>query len=159
MIKENDKYTYTLDNDGIRRVSNISLTDAECEIIAGKVAAEIDGIVRKAAMEYRTMHPVEHPGIPKVMAYVSLQKWVHDYALEVEEVCFDCASALNEFRLDELPEDGNFIRSGCCNCGDDVFYESVRKCLVKDWDGPFSFYIEDEDEYVEYIEARKALEA
>ena len=90
-----------------------------------------------------------------VPASATLQRWVHDYAVTVDEVEFDCQLALNRFELSELPPYSDWFRDRdwCCH-GDDVFFASEKVGLVDEWDGPFEFYIVDEDAYEEYIDAR-----
>ena len=159
MIKDNDSYIFTIDNDTIRNLSALSLTDDECEEVAYEIDCLFDRFVKDTARKWRVENPATHLGLPSVTAYVVLQseRADSDYLYTVEEVTFDCASALNAFALSDLPEDGDFHGTGALNFGDDVYYECVRLALCVDWDGPFEFYISDEDEFNDYIEARKAM--
>ena len=90
-----------------------------------------------------------------VPASVTLQRWVHDYAVTVDEVEFDCHYALDGFKLSDLPPYAGWFRDRdwCCH-GDELFFESEKIGLVDEWDGPFEFYIDDEDAYEEYMDAR-----
>lgn len=97
-------------------------------------------------------------GVP-VPATATLQRWVRDYAETVNEVEFDCRKALDAIPLSNLPETADgFHANGACGCGDDVFHAAVRLHLTKPWDGPFEFYVADDDAYASYYDAR-AMEA
>lgn len=90
-----------------------------------------------------------------VPATVTLQRWVRDYAETVDEVEFDCRKALDAIPLSNLPETADgFHANGACNCGDDVFHAAVRLHLTNSWDGPFEFYVSDDDAYAAYYDAR-----
>lgn len=97
------------------------------------------------------------PDEAPVPATVTLQRWVLDYATEVDEVLFDCRKALDAIPLGDLPAfaDG-FHDGGACNFGDNIFHEAVRLRLTDDWDGPFELYIADDDAYAAYYDGRAA---
>ena len=94
-------------------------------------------------------------GKPSVPGTVTFQRWTaQDYAEEVDEVRFDAAAALDCIPLVELPEfAGDFHDEGFCDYGDDIFHAAVRLGSVRDWDGPFECYV-DEDAYAAYYDAR-----
>lgn len=100
--------------------------------------------------------PVDSDDVPiPVPAQVTLQRWQGDYAVEEGTREFDCATALDSIPLAELPEHADgFHDEGACDFGDDVFREAVRRRLVEDWDGPFEFYVADEDAYATYYDKR-----
>ena len=108
----------------------------------------------------RRWHDSWHWNRPKVTAAVTLQRWVNDYAVTVDEIEFDCTAALDEFDLSDLPYDGDFYWKGYCDYGDDVFYASVALGLTSEWDGPFEFYIKDgfEDYMDERVEREYGVE-
>lgn len=94
-----------------------------------------------------------------VPASVALQQWRRDYAIEVDEVEFDCRMALDAFKLSDLPGYVDDLHDkGYCDCGDEIFYESVERGLVADWDGPFDLYLSNEDAYWAYLDERIELE-
>ena len=90
-----------------------------------------------------------------VPATVTLQRWVRDYAETVDEVGFDCRKALDAIPMSDLPETADGFRDdGACEFGDDVFHAAVRLRLTKPWNGPFEFYVVDDDAYASYYDAR-----
>jgi hypothetical protein len=91
----------------------------------------------------------------RVPAVVVLQRWVYDYAEDVEEVQFDCSAGLDAIPLSDLPDDADKFYDGACNYGDNVYYESVRVRAVKDWNGPFRLSCVDSDAYHDYLASRR----
>jgi hypothetical protein len=79
---------------------------------------------------------------------------VRDYAVDVDEVGFDCRSALDAIPLADLPEYADGFSDGACDFGDDVYRNAVAFHAVQDWDGPFCFDISDCDAYEAYYDAR-----
>jgi hypothetical protein len=100
------------------------------------------------------MFPDEHKEskFGTVMAEVSLEHWVNDYAIEVDRFEFDCGRALDMLPI-ELVE--KLVSGRADYDTDEVFLEAVRMNLVKDHDGPFDCYICDDDELESYVKTRK----
>lgn len=106
---------------------------------------------------YALMFPDERKESPHgvVMAHVNFQQWVHDYAIEVGSESFDCARALDELPLDVVRN----LETGRADYNtDDVYNEAVRLGLVKEHDGPFDCYIDNDFELEYYIERRNQAE-
>ena len=95
-----------------------------------------------------------------VRAYVRLETWVHDYAITVKEIEFDCAAALDRYDLDDVElfrcnaEEGRADEDT-----DGLYYTAVEFDLVEPHDGPFDCYILDVDELDAYIQRRKEVES
>lgn len=102
------------------------------------------------------IEPPKEEGAAPVLATVTMQRWVRDYANYVAEAEFDARAALDTIPLQELPEFADGFAEGACNFGDDVFHAAVRCHSVSDWDGPFEFDIADPDAYEAYYDARAA---
>ena len=99
-------------------------------------------------------HPRRHH--TPVPCTVTLQVWQNDYAIHVKDVSLDGELALDGFPYDELPKHADDLHNhGVLNFGDDIYHEAVRIGLTEPWDGPFEFYIDDDDAYQEYRKERK----
>jgi hypothetical protein len=100
------------------------------------------------------MFPDEHKKskFGEVRAEVHLQEWLHDYAITIDTVEFDCARALDMLPIERVRR----LETGAADCAtDEVFAEAVIMNLVKDHDGPFDCYICDDAELADYIKARE----
>jgi hypothetical protein len=155
----NDNCTITVSNDYIRSlVPRYELGDFDCDEILFEVGRSIGDFVKVMATKHRIDHP-RSSGNGYVSAHLTRQVWHGwhgDYAEDVGEIDFNAAIALDQYELSELPKAGVDYSAFCC--GDDLFHTAVELGLVPDWDGPFECHITDEDEYQEYLEARKAKE-
>ena len=117
-----------------------------------------DGQYAKWGGVHAMMFPSEHKKSKcgKVMAVANLQVWVHDYAITIDTVEFDCGRALDMLPIERVAK----LKTG--NAGydtDEVFAESVIMGLVKDHDGPFDCYICDDEELASYIKNRMKEDA
>lgn len=122
--------------------------------LAGLMADAIDEVAMRLVRDYAG-HGLLDATPVRVMATCTLQRWQYDYAVTVDEVSFDCRTALDRIGLDDLPDHvDDFKSEGACNYGDDVWFEAVRAGLVEDWDGPFEFYVTDDDAYEAYLRKR-----
>lgn len=102
-------------------------------------------------IKYSTNPPANTP----VDGRIVRQRWNNDYAITVSENTFDCTDALDTFDLTELPAHAEDLHEhGSLNYGDDIFHAAVRLGIIPDWDGPFEFYIDDEDQYQTYLQNR-----
>ena len=129
-----------------------NLTPEDVSDIISEAEHEIDAAICKAIAAHVRPYVVSVNKV-KVEASVDLEVWIRDYANYVKTDTFDCELALDEFDLSELPPDGDFSE-GACNFGDNVYFEAVRLGLTDDWDGPFTFHIDDWRAYDRYIAAR-----
>lgn len=88
----------------------------------------------------------------RVMAYVDLQAWSFDYAISLDYFDFDCSLALDGLPIGFVER----LQARVSNDDvDEVFVEAMDIGLVKKHDGPFHFYILDENELLEYVLRRK----
>lgn len=78
-----------------------------------------------------------------------------DCDFDHESPIFDITPVLDGLALDELPIYADDLHdNGVLNYGDDLYHDAVDLKLVEDWDGPFEFYLMDNDEYQTYLESR-----
>lgn len=92
-----------------------------------------------------------------VMAHVLLQDvdLRGDCAYSHETEPFDCEPALDAFDTGELAEYADdYHDKGILYYGDYIYRECVEQGLCEDWDGPFEFYIDDDDAYRDYYVGR-----
>lgn len=96
---------------------------------------------------------------PFVEARVELKAYTTGgYTETVKEVRFDCSSLLDEFSMKDLPEHAADLQDeGALNFGDDIF-EAAQDAGLVDWDGPLDLFIDDEEEYSGYLDARRERE-
>jgi len=152
----NDDCAITISNDYIRKlVPGYELSGPDCNDVVFMVGQRIGDFVKVMATKHRIDHP-RSSGNGYVSAHLTRQVWHGDYAEDVGEIDFNAAIALDQYELSELPKAGVDYSAFCC--GDDLFHTAVELGLVPDWDGPFECHITDEDEYQEYLEARKTKE-
>ena len=96
---------------------------------------------------------------PPVKAAVDLEAdGRNGYINFVRTETFDCELALDTFPLSELPPEHDGFSEGACDYGDFVYFAAVELGLVDDWDGPFTFRIDDWEAYDRYIAARVRYE-
>ena len=91
-----------------------------------------------------------------VRGRVVKQSWIHDYAVTEGEDTFDCVDALDTFSRDSLPQHADDLHEeGILNYGDDIFHAAVSLGLTDEWNGPFEFYIDDDEQYQTYLATRQ----
>lgn len=127
--------------------------------LAGLIADAIDVVAVRLLHDYNKKGLLDVTPV-SVPASCTLQVWKNDYAITMDTAEFECQAALDQIPLDELPEYADDFKSeGACNYGDDVWFAAVAAGLVEDWDGPFEFYITDDEAYEKYLEMRKSTES
>lgn len=93
-----------------------------------------------------------------ILAEVTLQRWVNDYAVPYGETTFNCALALDSLPLEKLPACADDISDGALDFGDDLYNEAVSLDLIEEWDGPYECRIADNDAYDRYLAKRRTGE-
>lgn len=93
-----------------------------------------------------------------ILAKVTFQQWVHDYAVTRDEATFNCALALDRLPLEELPACADDISDGALDFGDDLYSSAVSLDLIEEWDGPYECRIADNDAYDRYLAKRRVEE-
>lgn len=106
---------------------------------------------------YKLMNPRQYESrFGRVRAEVDLQVWRNDYAMTFKELEFDCAPALDEYDIDDVEAfTENADKGSADENTDDLYFTAMGLGLVESHDGPFSCYIEDYDEFIAYLNARK----
>lgn len=78
-----------------------------------------------------------------------------DCDFDHESPIFNITPVLDGLTIDELPIYADDLHdNGVLNYGDDLYHDAVDLKLVEDWDGPFEFYLMDNDEYQAYLKSR-----
>lgn len=73
---------------------------------------------------------------PAIMASVDLQQWRNDYAVTYDTVHFDAGPILAGMTAQERADIEDYSESA-----DQIFFEAVRRGLVKDHNGPFGLSV------------------
>lgn len=76
------------------------------------------------------------PGVPAIMASVDLQQWRNDYAVTYDTVDFDAGPILAGMTAEQRDAVEDYSETA-----DEIFFEAVRRGLVKDHDGPFGLSV------------------
>ena len=150
---------YDLNIDGFTIADEWSAHNLSPEVIEDaimsaedEISAAVSRIINKRIVKWGVS-----PTRVIVPARVTLQRWnEHGYAEHCGEVEFDCALALDDIDLADLPEDADNGLNADYQ-GDYVFEIAQSLGITDEWDGPFEFYISDSDAYEKYLTARKQL--
>lgn len=152
--------SFTINIDGSEIASRyhlLNLTPEDIDKVIHIAEYEISDAIDKAiANGVSIIYGSNRLGQEGVRAAVSLQRWQNDYAIPSETIHFDCKVALDEMPLFELPANTDSINYDYI--GDSIFYEAVHAGIVPEWDGPFDFWFEDDEQYYDYLYERKLLE-
>lgn len=148
--------TYHIDIDGSDIADEFNRYNLAPEDVAFAIERSCDEMSEAIAriVTRNLTEGAKSPTYVRVHASVDLQRWVNNYAVDVDTEEFDCEIALDEFPLNVLPSEADGFSEGACDYGDDIWFEAVDLCIVDEWGGPFRFYIDDYAAYDRYIAAR-----
>lgn len=155
--------TYHIDIDGDYIASEFhgaSLTPDDIESIVedceDDISYEIARIIARHVVEKAGSRM--HKNRNLVRAVLLKQVWDdNDYAVDGEEVEFECSLALDNIDFTDLPDPDTYEEYDYEQM-DRVYDEANYLGIVEEWSGPYCCRFYDEDEYRRYYEARKALE-